>query len=234
MILKSVILSAVVLVGALGLALPAASNSLSVAPDLEWAGWKVLTFPGKAATQFVGRSDGAIEVTAKGSASLLYHEVAAEDRDARYLSWRWRIDKTMAPTDLSRKGRDDRPLAVHVWFADDEEADLWRRLRHAVFAEILGAPLTGKVLTYVWGGIGRPGDMVINPYMEMDGVMFILRPGDVPTGRWFTEKIDILADFELAFGYPAPAPSYIAVSADADDTSSRSRGAIAEIVFTER
>ncbi len=55
MILKSVIFSAVILVGALGLALPAASNNLSVVPDLEQAGWKVLIFPGKAATQFVGR-----------------------------------------------------------------------------------------------------------------------------------------------------------------------------------
>lgn len=225
---------AVVLIGALAITVPAASKGLRVTPDLGGAGWKVLGFPGKAETRFVGRADGVIEVTAVNSVALLYREVPAADRGVRYLSWRWRVDNTTAPTDLSRKGHDDRPLALHIWFRDDpRDGDLWRRMRRGVMAGLFGVPLTGKVVTYVWGGIGRRGDRIVNPYIERDGVMYILRPGDAPTGRWFKERVDIAADFERAFGYPAPAPMYISVSADADDTESSSAALVADIMFSD-
>ena len=64
-------------------------------------------------------------------------------------------------------------------------------------------------------------------------MIYILRSGDTPTGQWFTEKIDITADFERAFGYKAPSPMYIVVSADTDDTAGRSIGLIADIIFTD-
>ena len=63
--------------------------------------------------------------------------------------------------------------------------------------------------------------------------MYILRSGHALTGRWFTEKIDIAADFERAFGYQAPPPMYIMVSPDTDDTAGRSIGWIADITFTD-
>ena len=47
----------------------------------------------------------------------------------------------------------------------------------------------------------------------------------------FDEKVDFIADFEAAFGYPAPAPSYIAISGDADDTESVSEASIVGIIF---
>ena len=72
----------------------------------------------------------------------------------------------------------------------------------------------------------------MNPYSGPDGVIYILRSGNAPTGRWFNETIDIAADFERAFDYPAPAPIYIAISADADDTESSSVALIADIRFT--
>ncbi len=73
---------------------------------------------------------------------------------------------------------------------------------------------------------------MVNPYNRPDGMIHILRSGDAPTGRWFSETIDFAADFENAFGYPAPAPIYIAISADADDTEGASVALIADIRFT--
>ena len=223
-----------VLTGVFAIAVPAASNPLGVAPDLERAGWNVLAFPGKAETRFVGRPDGVIEVTAENSVALLYHGATPAQARKRYLSWRWRVDQTMPPTDLSLKGYDDRPLAVHVWFPyEPDRLGWWQRLTRATIAPIVGVPVFGRVLIYVWGGTGVRGDTLVNPYTGPDGVMFILRPGNAPTGRWFDEKVDIAADFERAFDYPAPAPTFIAVSADADDTKSRSVALIADITFID-
>ncbi len=219
-----------VLVSGLATATPVAYMLLPIGPDLEQAGWKVLTLSRKPPTHFVGRVDGVIKVTAESSVAFLYRDVPSASQHKRYLSWRWRVDLAMTPTDLSRKGHDDRPLALHVSFPSrSNKRDLWQRLRRA----FIGAPLSGKLLTYVWGGIGQRGDKLVNPHVEGDGVIYILRSGHTPTGQWFTEKIDIAADFERAFGYEAPPPIYIVVSADTDDTASRSIGWIADITFTD-
>ena len=219
---------AAVMLGLIFLAQPAGSQVLPVRPDLSKAGWKVLTFPGKPATQFTGRADGAIQVTAADSVAILYRRVSDGDKQMRQLTWRWRVDKTTPATDLSRKGHDDRPLALHVWFPEDQTG-LWLE---TTLAEIFDLPLPGKVLTYVWGGKGRRGDTIINPYIPLDGTMVILRSGDAPTGQWFTEQIDFATDFERAFNARAPAPAYVAVSADADDTMGQSLAMITDIAFT--
>ena len=230
MMFKFVCVGIVVLVGGLATATPIGNIRLPIEPDLERAGWKVLTLSRKPPTQFVGRADGTIEVTAESSVAFLYRDVPTASQHKRYLSWRWRVDLAMLPTDLSRKGYDDRPLALHVSFPSPaNEGDIWQRLRRA----FIGVPLSGKLITYVWGGTGQRGDKLVNPHVEGDGVMYILRSGYTPPGQWFAEKINIAADFERAFGYEAPPPMYIMVSADTDDTESRSIGWIADIVFTD-
>ena len=99
-------------------------------------------------------------------------------------------------------------------------------------AGLFDVPMPGKVLTYVWGEKGRRGDSIINPYIPLDGTMVILRSGDAATGQWFGEQIDFATDFERAFNYHAPAPTYVAVSGDADDTMGRSLALIIDIVFS--
>lgn len=211
-------------------ALPTVARSIT--PDLEQDGWKVLAFPGKIETRFVGRADGIIEVKSKNSVALLYRRVPPVLERSRYLSWRWRVDESMPPTDLARKGSDDRPIALHVWFPrDSERTSWWRRLYSRVVSSVVDVSLPGKVLTYVWGGTGRRGDRLVNPHTGPRAMMYILRSGDAPTGRWFDEKVDFVTDFEMAFGYPAPRPSYIAISGDADDTNSASEALIAGILF---
>lgn len=214
----------------IAIARPLGYSSAPIGPDLEQAGWQLIAFSGKPATRFAGKPDGSIEVVAERSVAFLYRDVSALSGHQRYLFWRWRVDETIPATDLSRKGQDDRPLALHLSFPGDRRNSLWQSLRRM----LVDVPLSGKVITYVWGGAGRRGDRLQNPYLRRDGVLYILRPSDAPTGQWFTEKIDIDADFSRAFGYSAPSPMYVLLSADTDDTASRSMGSIADIVFTDR
>lgn len=212
------------------LALPTMARSIT--PGLEHEGWQVLALPGKIETRFAGRGDGVIEVTSENSVALLYRSVPPALGRHRYLSWRWRVDESMPPTDLARKGSDDRPIALHVWFPSDaQHTSWWRRVYNTAVSSVAGVLLPGRALTYVWGGTGRRGDRFVNPHTGPQAMMYILRPGDAPTGRWFDEKVDFVADFETAFGYPAPSPSHIAISGDADDTESTSAAFIASIMF---
>ena len=205
--------------------------ALAVATDgasLRALGWRALEVPGKAPAEFHGLSDRMIEVRADKAVSFLYRELGEDEEQGRYLSWSWRVDVNPMPTDLARKGEDDRPLAVHVWFEDDSMGGNvfdW-------FGEIVGLPMHGRTLTYVWGGVAEVGASFPNPYHE-DGAIIVLRNGATPTGTWYRERIDLAADFTRVFGFVPRAPRYIAISADTDDTGDRSLGRIADLRFVD-
>ena len=165
---------------------------------------------------------------------MLYRSVAQDEKARRFLTWRWRVDQTMPPTDLSRQGGDDRPLAVHLWFPlPDERADFWDRLKTPLQRLFTDLPVNGQVLTYVWGGKGDRGEKILNPFLDGRGMMIILRDGTTETGQWFDEKIDFASDFRMAFGFAAPLPEALAVSGDADDSQGRSLGVVAHLAFAD-
>ncbi len=89
------------------------------------------------------------------------------------------------------------------------------------------------MLTYVWGGNHPAGTVMVNPYFETKGRIIVLRSGNEPAGQWLMEEIDFEADFEKAFGYAPPAPIYVAISSDSDDTNSRTMGAVADLMFKD-
>ncbi len=187
------------------------------------ADWTTFGLPDKAAADFIGRDDGSLEVRADGAVGFLYREVSAAVPD-QALTWRWRVDQAIPATDLSRRGRDDRPLAVHLWFTPlPDQGSFW-----GTIADIFGQPRPGYALTYVWGGTAARGARFDNPYLD-DGVIVVLRPGSAATGTWYEEHIDIRADFRRVFGFEPPELAYIAISADTDDLAVASIGRIADL-----
>ena len=177
--------------------------------------WKLLVLPDKDPAEFKVSKDGALQVEAINAVGFLYAQI--DGVSPQRLSWRWRVDKDIPPTDLSRIGRDDRPLAVHIWFPPKPEDISFRDRLGSLF----GYPMIGQVLTYVWGGTARRGAHMANPHFE-DSKLIVLRSGTTPTGKWFAEEIDIAADYEMAFGAKPPATAYIAISADTDDVGGTS------------
>ncbi len=192
--------------------------------DLAQAGWRSFTPPGKRPAQFFGRNNGVIEVRAESAVSFLYKDIGDIDFTAVRLAWRWRVDRSITPTDLERPGADDRPLAIHVWFPEpDGERSLWN-----AFKGLFGIPAIGHAVTYVWGGTATRGEVLANPHLK-NAALIVLRGGDSPTNVWFTEEVDPMADFARAFGQPpSSAPRYVAISADSDDTGETVVGQVTE------
>ncbi len=197
---------------------------LTVTPA--WAidgGWKLLTLPDKTPASFQRVSDGAIEVATDSSVAFIYRE-APEDSVA--MSWRWRVDKAGPDSDVMLKGADDRPLAVHLWFADES---IQTGLRGTV-ARLLGYPSYGRVLTYVWATGDAKGKRFANPYMQDgQGAVIVLRDASDGTMTWRKETVDIVADYVAAFGSKPLAPAYVALSGDSDDLGGMTLGRVADI-----
>lgn len=199
--------------------------------SLRREGWRLLEVPGKATADFKQDQPNRIEIRAENAVAFLYRSLGDNMGGKRRLAWRWRIDEAVPPTDLSRAPGDDRSLAVHIVFPMDISGfSFWERVEMTM-TRLMAPPMAGKVLTYVWGGKQAPGSMLANPFFDSRGKIIVLHSSAEPIGRWLQEEIDFKADFLEAFGYDAPAPTYIAVSADSDDTGSRSSGVIDHLSF---
>lgn len=225
----------------LGLMLPSLADSASLVDsklaasmlpaELRTEGWRLLKVPGKAKAEFTKRSRDGIGIRADKAVAFLYRSVDDDMGPKRRLVWNWRIDQAVPPTDLSRAPGDDRSLAVHLVFpVDEDRLSFWERMNLAL-TRLVAPPMAGKVLTYVWGGTHPEGSVLTNPYLSMQGKIIVLRSGDGPVGQWLMEEIDFVSDFRKVFGYGPPAPAFVAISADSDDTGSRMFGAVADLAF---
>ncbi len=210
----------------LALATPAAAvDPVSFGPGLSGQGWEELTFFGRDPAEFAATGPHALQIRTDGGVSVIWRRLPASHAAATGAEWRWRVDRGVPPTDLSRKTEDDRDIALYFVFADDAAAveKPPRSLRAA-----LGR---GRALIYVWGGDGPAGSIVTSPHLGERGKLLIQRPAGSANGTWRNEGVDLRADFRRAFDRdPGPLVG-LAVSSDSDDTGSLTEASIADIVI---
>ena len=216
-------------------AAPAPTATIPFGPDLAAAGWREFEVKGKPANRFIGHPDGSIEVVSSSSVSRLYRPIEVDLDATPVLTWQWRVDQPVPPTDLTQKGEDDTALTLYVGFPwDPGEASFTERLTRPLVEAYAGEDAPGRVLAYVWGGDHPRGEWVESPHLRSAGAMRVLRPADSPTGQWFEERVDVVQDYREAFGEDPPDPTQVAISADTDDTGSISRGFVKDLAFVGR
>lgn len=205
------------LLAAAALALPGPATALGpvpFGPDLAASGWQELTFRGRTPAEFSPDGATGLRVETDSGVSVLWRGMPPEFGPARTASWRWRVDAGVPATDLGTAGADDRTLALYFVFADDPGSvrETPRTLRAAM--------RRGRALIYVWGGNAAPGSVISSPSMLGRGRMLVRQTA--ATGGWQTEEADLQADFRRAFGREPGPLMGIGVSADSDDTGTRS------------
>ncbi len=188
--------------------------------------WDVLKVPGKTVAEFALTRSGTIRVTARNAVGFLYRPLEKSETTGDRANWRWRVDRSFPATDLTVKGKDDRPLALHFWFDDPENSSSL----FGGIGSLLGFPRVGYVLTYVWGGTQPRGSVIPNPHYAKRAII-VLRSGKAALREWRKESRNIAADFKRSFGHP-PTPGslrYVAVSGDTDDSRSESVASISNL-----
>jgi Protein of unknown function (DUF3047) len=207
----------------------------AVAPELQAQGWREIANPDKAENAYRTGPQGAIEVVSENSVSTLYRPVDTNLDERPLLTWRWRVEVPAPATDLSVEGQDDCSLAVYVGFPyDPDEASFLDRLKRPLVEAWAGENAPGRVLRYVFCGRHQQGEVVASPYLGDAGFMRVLRPASSPSGQWFSEQVDLAADYRRAFGEEPPDPTQVAIQADTDDTQSASRAFVADLRFAPR
>jgi len=214
---------------------PAQANQTSgpaIDPRLVERGWTLFERSEWKPARFEAAENDGIRVTTNNSTALIWRRLDDAVKQRRHLSWQWRVDAAMPPTDIRVKGGDDRPIALHVWFEDPPgRKSFFGSIRNTVIEALFGIPVSGRVITYVWGGTGKPGDAQINPHIGDDSWMIVRRAGGAQPGKWIAERVDLAADFRRGFGEEMPAARMIAIAADSEDTQTASSALIRDIRF---
>lgn len=193
-------------------------------PDLARSGWETLAFRGRPPAEFAADGAAGLTIRADGAVSVLYRPLPRDFGAAETADWRWRVDAGVPPTDLARRGGDDRAIAVYFLFADDA------RDARTPPRSLSAAVRRGRALIYVWGG-SDAGRVIASPHMAGRGQMIVRQAAGGEGGGWVRETADLRGDFRRAFGRePGPLVA-VAVSSDSDDTGGQVRAAVADLVL---
>jgi hypothetical protein len=180
-----------------------------------------VSFPFTKAAAFEAQGSSVLKVEADRAVGLVWRPLPEGLRRARQASWRWRADEAVRPTDLTRKGEDDRVLSVYFLFG--EPGDIGKS------ATALLRSQTASALVYVFGSEGERGRLVESPHMQERGKFVLLRPATSPRATWLSESVDLTQDYRRAYGREPPLLIGVAVSSDSDDTGGRNRALLADL-----
>lgn len=212
-----------------------ATSWANIDAELAAAGWQTLQFEDKVANEFSLTPEGEIAIAGDGSVSVLWRPVELAGDEPPTLSWSWLVDEGPGPTDLARKGGDDRAISLYVSFKfDPDRASFWERSKRALVQPFVEDELPGRVLLYVWGGTEASDAWIDNPYFDGIGKMKIFHAADEASGKWFHHEIDLQADHLAAFDEQPTSPYQLAISSDGDDTLSKVSAKVADILIGGR
>lgn len=165
-----------------------------------------------------------LSVESDGTVSLVWARLPEASWGVQSADWRWSVSRSVPPTDLARKGGDDRNLALYFVFLPEAEA---RAAGRSKIRRLLNAD-NARVLVYVWGGTEGQPRLQASPYLGPRGMTVALRPAGTGTAN---EAVDLAADHRATFGTAPGALVGIAISADSDDTATAIRAEIANLVL---
>ncbi|MCB1957209.1 MAG: DUF3047 domain-containing protein [Rhodocyclaceae bacterium] len=175
-----------------------------------------------------------LEARAEASASSLTQALDVDPTATPILRWRWRTEAAVPGSDLRLRERDDYAARLYVFFDyDPSRLPLGERIAFALGRAIHGEALPAAALCYVWGTAQAVGTIAPNPYTDRLR-MVVVESGNDRAGDWLDEARDVAADFQAAFGEPAPRITGIAVGADTDNTGATATTWFGDITFGTR
>ncbi len=159
-----------------------------------------------------------VRADADGAASSLARAVTWDTDIYSTLKWRWRVDRVVEKSDISRKEGDDFAARLYVLFDyPQDRLSILERTKLRLIRWWYGDHIPAAAICYVWANQELPGTSVWNAYTSRVR-MIVLRNHSNEVGRWIEEQRIPADDFRAAFGEPAPQISGLVLATDTDQT----------------
>ncbi|OGW32640.1 MAG: hypothetical protein A2X58_03605 [Nitrospirae bacterium GWC2_56_14] len=184
--------------------------------------WKPFFFPKikKHSTYTIETNDKdhILKAESSGSASAVVYKNSFNIYEHPRVTWRWKIGNVYTKGDARTKEGDDYPIRVYIMFEyEPEHAGAFEKLQYGVARSIYGEYPPHSSLSYVWANKDDPDRFLKSPYTDR-AMMVLLEKGRQKAGTWQEVEINVLEDYQQAFGEKPPARARIAVMNDSDNT----------------
>ncbi len=177
--------------------------------------WDSKVFKGQTRYQLVKEGQRwVLKAQAKGAASGLTRKIKVDLTKTPFLNWSWRVDQVLPSLDEQSKAGDD--YAARLYVVVDGGLLVWN----------------SKAMNYVWSGSSARGSSWGNAYLPKNATMLAVRGQQDKTGVWMTEKRNVRADFQKAFGVDIQSIDGVALMTDSDNSGAETAASYGDIYFS--
>ena len=132
--------------------------------------------------------------------------------------WRWKVENVFVKGNVEEKSGDDYPLRVYVMFKyDPDKASFGEWVKYGLAKTLYGEYPPKSSLNYIWANRLHEKRIYSSSYTDR-AQLIILRAGEGKAGRWEDEQVNIIDDYQQAFGVQPPETASIAIMNDSDNT----------------
>ena len=138
----------------------------------------------------------------------LEHRVDVMPSQMPYLTWRWKVTQLPSGADFRRSTADDQAAQLLVAFNDN------------------------RIITYIWDTTAPKGTAQAASAIPLLHIFAVVcESGAANANRWITETHNVAADFERAYGRPAPRVKGLRIQINSQHTGTVAESYFGEVAF---
>jgi hypothetical protein len=138
----------------------------------------------------------------------LERRVDVNPTEMPYLTWRWKVTQLPAGADVRKPALDDQAAQVLVAFGDR------------------------RILTYIWDTSAPKGTIENASAIPLVHIFAVVcQSGRTDLNRWIAESHNVAADYQRAFGKPAPHVNGLRIQINSQHTGTVAESYFGEVAF---
>jgi hypothetical protein len=186
------------------IALNPASNAGKLPSD-----WQIKVNHGKPEVSVCADADATCLRLKSTKASFgLERPLDIDPRQLPYLTWQWKVTQLPNGGDFRHASTDDQAAQVLVAFADH------------------------RVVSYIWDSTAPKGTAQTSSYIPLVHIYGVVcRSGSAEANRWVSEARDVAADYQRAYGKPAPHIKGLRIQINSQHTGTVAESYFGEVAF---
>jgi hypothetical protein len=184
-------------------------NAGSLGPGRLPPNWQVKVNHGKPEFGVCTDSEGpCLHLRSAKASFALQRDVEVDPSQMPYLTWRWKVTQLPTGGDFRHASTDDQAAQVLVAFSDR------------------------RVLTYLWDTTAPKGSAASSSDIPLVHIFAVVcESGAEQANRWVSENRNVAADYQRAYGKPAPPVKGLRLQINSQHTGTTAESYFGEVAF---
>ncbi|HTS64357.1 MAG TPA: DUF3047 domain-containing protein [Candidatus Acidoferrales bacterium] len=170
--------------------------------------WMIKVHHGRPDLSVCSDGPSCLHLKSDRSSFGLEHQVDVDPGEMPWLTWRWKVVQLPAGGDFRHAGTDDQAAQVLVAFDDK------------------------RILTYLWDSTAPKGAMQNASNIPLLRIFAVVcQSGTGEANRWVPESRNLSADYQHAYGRPAPRIKGLRLQINSQHTGTVAESYFGEVAF---